>query len=101
VVSGLQKGANLIQLVYCSDSFAMYETEYKQMARFVFRVPVNDAERAEFDLLLKTVFRLIDLFVSVSLPPARLIKSRAARKKLQSVKSKVCTFELFGELFIF
>ena len=89
VIVALQRGCNLVHLVYCSDSFSLYETEYKQMARFVFRLPSSLSEKVEFDLLFKCVFRLIDLCVSVTLPPARQAKNRAARKKLQSTKNKV------------
>lgn len=88
VIVALQKSVNLIHLIYCTDSFSLYETDYKQMARFVLRLPTSEQEKAEFDLLLKTVFRLVDLFVSVTLPPPRLLKNRAARKRMQSAKTK-------------
>ncbi len=90
-LAALEASAKWVNLIYCSDSFELYETEYKQMARFVFRLPPT---AGELQLLLRLALKLVDAFASVSLNPAGLAKARAARKKFQSNRSKSTREEL-------
>ena len=80
--------APLIQCFYVSDSFQLFETEYKQMARFQILFP---RKREHLELLprcIKLISSLIDAFASFRLSFAATQKVKTIRKKAQSEKAK-------------
>ncbi len=91
VAASLEFWSKWIDLIYCSDSFELYETEYKQMARFVTKLPQS---HGELQVLLRLVFRFVDAFASVTLSAPGQAKARAARKKWQTSRSKGTREEL-------
>jgi hypothetical protein len=94
MVGALNQSAHLINLIYCSDSFEAYETDYKQMAKFVINLPKKKAQIEDFLLAMKCCLKLIDTFAAFSLSSNGKSKAKSLRKKAQSEKMKETRAEL-------
>ena len=82
------------RLIYCSDTFSAYETDYKQMARFVISLPRKKAEFEAVGQAVTLALRLVDRFAGMTLSSHSLSKAKALRKKAQAEKAKETRAEM-------
>lgn len=81
VAAALRPLLPLVSLIYASDSFEAYETDYRARAQFVFVVLPGAEGAAALASAVRLAMRLVDAFVSVSLSVHARGEAKERRRK--------------------